>query len=391
VTFRDNIRQSLFHGLKRTLVTVGVGATLIAGAGVPAQASVSSTSDGVPMFNGVVRAVAYLGDTIYVGGDFTSAIVNGKSISRTRLAAIDANTGALKSWAPTADARVKAIAVSDTSVYVAGEFGAISGNKRDSLAKIDAGTAAVATTFKHSINGKPYALAADNGRLYVGGTITSVNGATRTRLAAFNLTSGVLDPTWKPTADDQVEAITAAGSRIYVGGKFHKVNSTSGYDRLVALDPSSGSIVTGFKPKAPVIAYGIVVTSDGVFSVHGGQGGKLNAYTTSGSLRWQTTFDGDAQALAALGDTIYVGGHFDKACTTPRTGDHGVCLDGSNQRIKLAAVDAEDGDLLYWTADANGVEGVLTMAGNPDLGVFAAGGAFTTVNGKNQKRFAQFS
>jgi hypothetical protein len=343
------------------------------------------------MFNGVVRAIAYLGDTIYVGGDFTSAIVNGKSISRARLAAIDANTGALKSWAPTADARVKAIAVNGTSVYVAGEFGAISGNKRDSLAKIDAGTAAVASTFKHSINGKPYALTADNGRLYVGGTITSVDGSTRTRLAAFNLTSGVLDPTWKPTADDQVEAITAAGGRVYVGGKFHKVNSTSGYDRLVALDPSSGSIITGFKPKPPVVSFGIAVTGDAVYSAHGGQGGKLNAYTLSGSLRWTATFDGDAQAVAALGDTVYVGGHFDRACKTARTGDHGVCLDGSDDRVKLAALDADDGSLLDWTANANGVEGVLTMTSSSSLGAVAAGGAFTTINGQNQKRFVQFS
>jgi hypothetical protein len=30
------------------------------------------------------------------------------------------------------------------------------------------------------------------------------------------------------------------------------------------------------------------------------------------------------------------------------------------------------------------------MAGNANLGVFAAGGAFTAINGVTQKRFAQF-
>jgi hypothetical protein len=391
VTSPDNVRQKLIRGLKRAIVTVGVSTVLAATAGAPASAAVSSSPDNVPSFNGTVLATAYLGDTIYVGGTFTAAIVNGKQIARSRLAAIDANTGALKSWAPKADARVKAIATNGSSVYVAGDFGYVSGIKRDSLAKLDAFSGAVASTFKHSISGKPYALAAENGRLYLGGTVTAVNGQTRTRLAAFNLISGVLDPTWKPIADDQVEAITAAGGRVYVGGKFHKVNSTSGYDRLVALDPSSGSIITGFKPKPPVVSFGIAVTGDAVYSAHGGQGGKLNAYTLSGSLRWTATFDGDAQAVAALGDTVYVGGHFDRACKTARTGDHGVCLDGSDDRVKLAALDADDGSLLDWTANANGVEGVLTMTSSSSLGAVAAGGAFTTINGQNQKRFVQFS
>ena len=371
-------------------MTVGAGTAVLAAAVLPAQAAVSSTSDAVPGFNGKVLATAYLGNTIYVGGDFTAAIVKGKQISRSRLAAIDATTGELLPWAPTADARVKAIAVSGTSVYVAGQFGYVSGLKRDSLAKIDATSGAVASTFKHSIYGQPYALAADNGRLYLGGAITQVNGSVRTRLAAFNLTSGVLDTAWKPTADDQVEVITSAGGRIYVGGKFHKVNSTSGYDRLVALDPSTGAIVTSFKPRPSVIAYGIAVTADGVYSAHGGQGGKLNAYTLTGAPRWTATFDGDAQAVVALGDTVYVGGHFDKACRSVRTGDQGVCLDGSDPRVKLAAFDPADGELQSWIADANGVEGVLTMAPNESLGAVLAGGAFTYINGTSQKRLAQF-
>ena len=334
--------------------------------------------------------MAYSGSTIYVGGDFTSATVKGKSVTRTRLAAINADTGQLLPWAPTANARVKALAVSGSSVYLGGEFSSVSGQKRDNLARVDAGSGAVSSTFKHTIDGKPYALAADFSRLYVGGTITKVNGQARSRLAAFNLSTGALDTAWKPLADDQVEALATGGGRVYAGGKFHKINSMSGYDRLAALDPYTGSIVPGFKPKPPVIAFGIAVTSTGVYTAHGGQGGTASAYSLSGSKRWTATFDGDAQAIAALGDTVYVGGHFDKACKTARTGAQGVCLDGSDDRVKLAALSAADGSLRSWTADANGVEGVLTMVSNPGRGAFAAGGAFTTIDGKSQKRFAHF-
>jgi hypothetical protein len=373
------------------LAAFAVTAAVIGGYATPAQAAFATTPDALPGFNGTVLTTAYAGNTLYVGGDFTSVVVKGKAIVRNRLAAVDARTGELLAWAPVADGRVKALAVSGSSVYIAGDFGTVAGQKRDSLARVDATTGALSGTFKHSINGRPYAVAAGNGKLYVGGTITSVDGQARTRLAAFNLSSGALDATWKPTADDQVETITVGGGRTYVGGRFKKVNSTSGYARLVALHPTTGKIVTTFKPAAPVIAYGIAVTSAGVFTAHGGQGGKANAYSTSGKLKWTATFDGDAQAIAAYGDTIYVGGHFDKACRTPRTGSQGACLDGSDARIKLAALKASSGTLQSWRADGNGIEGVLTMATNAGFGSLAAGGAFTLINGKSVKRLAQFS
>jgi hypothetical protein len=378
VTYRDKV------------VVIGVMVATIAMLAAPAQAAPSESPDAVPSFNGTVLAVAYSGSTVYVGGDFTAAVVKGKAVARSRLAAINAVTGELLPWAPVADGRVKAIATSGSAVYVGGDFGTVGGQRRDSLARLDGRSGAVAGTFKHTIEGRPYALAATGGRLYLGGSITKVNGQSRTRLAAFNLTTGALDTKWKPTADDQVESLATGGGRVYAGGKFHKVNGTSGYDRLVALDPSSAAIVTGFKPRPPVITFAVAVTSTGVYTAHGGQGGAASSYSTTGVKRWTATFDGNAQAIGVLGDTVYVGGHFDRACRTARTGSQGTCLDGSDDRIKLAALATTDGHLRDWTADANGVEGVLAMAVNPGLGALAVGGAFTTIGGRSQKRFAQF-
>ena len=126
---------------------------------------------------------------------------------------------------------------------------------------------------------------------------------------------------------------------------------------------------TGFKPKPPVITYRASRSPrDGVYSAHGGQGGRVNAYTLGGQLRWSATFDGDAQAVTVLGDIVYAGGHFDRACNTARTGAQGSCVDGADDRVKLAALSVADGHLLDWTADANGVEGVLALASSPELG-----------------------
>lgn len=391
MTYSNNIRHKVNKVFKRAITVVGAAGVALAAAALPASADVSSSSDTMPSFNGTVLATAYAGSTIYVGGNFTTALVDGRPVARNRLAAIDALTGELLPWAPTVDDRVKAIVTNGSSVYIAGDFGTVNGTKRDSLARIDGTSGTLSNTFKHSIKGSPYALAAHRGRLYLGGAITEVDGQTRTRLAAFSLTSGALDPTWKPTADDQVEAITAYGDRVYVGGKFHKLNGVGGYPRLAALNPISGAIVTTFKPKAAVVTFGIAVNSSGVFSAHGGRGGKVNAYTTLGALRWSATFDGDAQAVAVLGGTVYAGGHFDEVCKTADIGDQGACLDGSVDRVKLAALSVSNGKLKSWRTDANGVVGVLSMTGNATLGTILVGGAFTTINGESQKRLAQFS
>ena len=371
----------------KTLTAALVACILLALA-APARAQ---GSDAMPSFNGAVLTIAYSGNVVYLGGDFTAALVNGKPVARGRLAAIDARKGTLLPWAPVADGRVKALAVSGSAIYLAGDFASIDGAKRDSLARVDAVSGALHRSFKHAVEGRPLAVAAAHGRLYVGGAITAVDGQPRGRLAAFSLSSGALDTRWRPAADDLVETVATGGGRIYVGGRFRKINSIAGYERLAALDPAGATLVTAFRPRPTAITYGLAVTADTVFSAHGGQGGRVTSYTLGGVPRWSSTFDGDAQAVTVRGDTVYAGGHFDRACSTARTGAQGICVDGSDNRVKLAALAVVDGHLLDWTADANGVEGVLALASSTRLGKVAMGGAFTTVEGRQQKRFAQFS
>ncbi|HYN97792.1 MAG TPA: hypothetical protein VES42_28465 [Pilimelia sp.] len=390
MTYTDKSRPAR-SGMLRVVAAAASAAGLLLTVAVagPAHAIVSQAPAPAPTFNGTVWATAYAGNVIYVGGDFTAATVGTKSYPRTRLAAINAATGALLSWAPTADAQVKTIATAGGSVYVAGQFTTVNGAKRDSLARLDGTSGALHATFKHSVSGKPYALAAGSGRLYLGGSITAVNGQTRSRLAAFNLTTGVLDTGWKPAADDQVETLAATSTRVYVGGKFHKINGTSGSARIAAVSPTSGSVLGSFKPKAAYITFGVAVTDTAVYAAHGGQGGRVAAYDLAGGLKWTLTMDGDPQAVAVLGGTVYIGGHFDNVCRSSRTGDQGLCLDGNIRRVKLLAAET-DGSVLPWTANGNGVTGVHTMAADAGLGQIAAGGAFTTINEVSRRRLALF-
>jgi hypothetical protein len=364
---------------------LGACAVAVLGLAGPARAATPSTvsdlPDGSPTFDGPVYAVAYAGSTVYVGGDFTTATSGGRGYTRTRLAAVDARTGALLNWAPTADGTVLALATDGGSVYAGGDFGYVSGQHRDGLARLDGSTGAVGS-FRHTLSGEPRALAVGHGRLYVGGRLTAVDGNAVANVAAFATASGAYDPGWRAGTDDVVQGITADTNRVYLAGKFRA--------KLAAVDPVTGTVRTDFAPQLTFAVFGIALGQGTIYAATDGQGGHAMAFDQAGHLIWQATTDGDVATVGYLAGVVYFGGHFDHACGSPRTGDHGVCLDGSVSRVKLAAVDAGTGALLPWNPQGSGVVGVRAIATNPGLGKVAAGGEFTSMRGAWHPRFAQF-
>jgi hypothetical protein len=371
----------------RILTTAGVTGAVVAVVATPAVA-VDARPRPAPSFNGTIFAIAYRGDTVYVGGSFTGVRAGGTVVARQRLAAFSARTGALLNWRPTANGTVRALAVAGNAVYAAGSFGAISGSRRDGLARLDATSGALGTV-AHSVSGDAAALAVGSGRLYVGGRFRSVDGTPRGNLAAFSLANGVLDRGWRPRADDRVDTLATYAKRVYVGGGFHRVNGVPGSMRLTAVTATSGKLVLGFRPQPPAVVLDVAVDVRGVYAATGGAGGRAVAYSTAGRVRWVHLFNGDAHAITTLGGTTYVGGHFDTACRNPSTIRQLGCIGGSVSRVKLAAITA-DGRLSSWNPRANGIVGVRALATNVARRQIGAGGEFTTIGGAKRERYATF-
>jgi hypothetical protein len=372
---------------------VGLSGLALAGlvavvASAPANAAVSEEPVATPVFDGPVYATAVAGNVVYVGGDFGAAVIKGKQTARTRLAAFDATTGALLNWAPSADSTVRAVAVDpDGSVWAGGDFQNVDGQPHDSLAKISSAGVLDPASFTIS-GGSPRALAVGHGRLYVAGLFSAVNGVKRGNVAAIDLATRTLSG-WSARTDNLVNAVAVAGSRVYLGGAFHRVNGVGSTPRLVAVERDGGAVDMSFRPRPDSIVWGVTVGGDRVYAALGGKGGRVVSYAlANGAAKWTLTTDGDAQAVAVLGNTVYVGGHFDNVCRTARNGDNGVCLDGSVSRVKLAATDL-DGRLQSWSPQGNGIRGVLALTASSELGIVAAG-EFTMVDGRSQKRIAVF-
>jgi hypothetical protein len=361
------------------------------GTAYAATTTVSATPSTAPGFDGMVYATAYSGTTLYVGGDFTNAIVGTKRYPRARLAAINTQTGALLPWTPSADATVRALAVDpDTGiVYAGGAFSTVNGQPRTALAALDPSTGDLGA-FNHNIQGTVRALAAGWGHVFAGGRFTSLDGQPASNIAAFTSLTGTVDPLFHASTDDVIDALAATSGRLYLGGLFKLVDGLTGTPKLVALDPMSGARDLSFRPKIQIRVFGIAVGPNGVYTAMGGQGGRAIAFGFDGTPQWTTTADGDVQAVAILNDVLYLGGHFDNVCASNVNGVQGTCVDGSVWRVKLAAVDASNGVLLPWDPHANGINGVVTLTANPAMGTVVAGGEFTTMGGIRWPRLALF-
>ncbi len=232
-------------------------------------------------------------------------------------------------------------------------------------------------------------------RVYVTGQFTQsrpagaapgTNQTARSNILAYNIQTGQLITTWAPSLNAQGRAIEASadGTRIYVGGDFTSVSGTA-RNRIVALDATTGAVISNFNPNANSRVSALEFMNGnlymgGAFTVVGGQSRTRLASVngTTGALQtWAPTADRDVVSMTsyAPGNRIIVGGAFD--------GVNGTFNPG------MASVDATNGSAQPWAINqtirnygTNTQISDLTTDGESIFGIGWAyfGGGATTAN-----------
>ncbi|MGH8976535.1 MAG: PKD domain-containing protein, partial [Acidimicrobiia bacterium] len=302
--------------------------------GVPE--TVSAAALPTVQINGVVWDQVIVGNRVYATGDFTQARPAGAApgtneTPRSYILAYDLTTGALvESWAPALNGQGLELAVSSdgSRIFVGGDFDRVNGTVRSRIAALDAQTGAL-LPFNPSANSRVDALAVNGNTLYYGGDFSTVGNNNvgfepRGRLAAVDATTGARLP-WAPSADRIVNALVVhpASGRVIVGGGFNTLNGTQQWG-MGSLDGVSGAVL-------PWAANTVIENHDSGASINslttdgekiygvgwtfvsGGSDsnfeGVFAADPLTGVIDWINAGRGDNYDLAVAGDVVYTVGH----------------------------------------------------------------------------------
>ena len=324
-----------------------------------------------PITNMSVNAMALSDTILYVGGNFSSI---GDS-ARNNIAAINVLTGKVTSWNPSANNYVSVIAVSGSIVYVGGGFNIIGDSTRNGIAAINTSTG-LASAWNANCNNQTgqlvEAIAVTNSAIYVGGNFTYIGDSLRAYIAALDPVTGFATA-WNPEQNDPagsgtVAALAVSGSDVYAGGFFTFIGGQY-RNHIADIDASSG-LSTAWNP-------GVTGTSVSNISLFGSTAYICGSFSSVGdSIRntaaaintingvvtsWNPSTDGTITCLSADSSAIYIGGTY-------------TMLDAQNRNY-AAAVDLSTGQITSWNPDADAVVEAIAVQGNR----IYVGGYFTNI------------
>ncbi|WP_162529631.1 PKD domain-containing protein [Nocardioides caldifontis] len=276
-----------------------------------------------------------------------SAVISGNVLSGT----------ASRMWQTNSE--VDALAVANGVIYAGGKFTQAlppagttgSAANRTGLAAFNASTGNLITTFNVNLRTSTgaaarvtaLAVSPDGTRLYIGGNFTTVNGTTRNRLAAVNPTTGALVTAFNPNPSAAVHAIAPTNTTVYIGGDFTRVGGTAGAARtnLASVTAATGAVNAAFNPT--LVA------------------GPPTPDTTPSPRV-------NALALASDGSRVLAGGSFQTV--------NGVLTGG------MVSLDPTDASLETWNANVLGQQPINTNCGGRTTDIVVSGTtAYVTAEG----------
>jgi hypothetical protein len=277
---------------------------------------------GSGFLGGTVTAVAASSTAIYVGGSFSSyrgSIVSDLVKLDPTTCALDATFNASGGFNANG---VSALLLTGSSLYVAGGFTSYRGAAAPGLVKLDRTTGALDPSFSGATGFDigPTALAMVDSALYAGGSFSTYRGAPAAYLAKLDAATGVLDTTFAAAVrlNNTVSTLAASGTALYASGFFTMDGTQSVV--FAKIDPATGALDpvftqnAGTYPGVDAIGFlgsSLYIGSNSPFSgfaqlakLDAGTGVADGTFTNSNALALGVT------ALTVYGSSVYFGGNF---------------------------------------------------------------------------------
>ncbi|GAA2390807.1 PKD domain containing protein [Dactylosporangium salmoneum] len=192
------MRRRLIAAAATALAAFAVAIPASAAMNQPAQVSINPVDYTPNVLDGEVRAFAVVGDTVVVGGDFTTVTDAKRTVryKRNNLFAYRATTGEILPFAPQPDAPVLTLATgANNTVYAGGSFQRIGGASQRGLAQLNLADGSRVPAFTAAINwGDTRSLIAQGPWLYAAGSFSRIGSTDRVGLARLDATTGAVDP-----------------------------------------------------------------------------------------------------------------------------------------------------------------------------------------------------
>ncbi len=296
-----------------------------------------------PQIDGVVWTQVIAGNRVYVGGDFRyarpfGAAVGQNQVARANMLAYDINSGNLiTSFDPVLNGPVLALRLSPDgkTVYAGGSFTTVDGQTRYRLAAFDAASGSLKTGFTPVAGATVRALAVSNSTVYFGGDFGAAASrpgtatVPRSYLAAAAVADGTIT-SWNPSADAYVRSMTMNHdqSLVVVGGHFQHVKGESWFG-MAALHPTTAqpqpwaaeAKLRDAGPNAAINsltadANGIILTG---YTFNGGGNFEAVArvHGKTGAIKWMVDCRGDHHSAFVQAGVAYSVGHPHRCSNVP--------------------------------------------------------------------------
>ena len=295
------------------------------------------------VLDGAVWAMAVVGRTVVIGGEFTRVADSSRkhTYARRNIFAFDLFTGAVRSFAPALDGGVHALAAGPgDTVYAGGAFTLVNGFPQRGLARFSLDGRRL-SGFSAAVNyGDVKAVAVGNDDVYAGGTFSAVDGFRRAGLARLDAYTGAVDTGFDAQLsapglpDTFVESfdLSPDGRRLVVVGALRQSGSTA-RAQMAMFDVSGPSAAltdwytdayaAPCAPSFPAYLRQVRFSPDGSYFVVAATGGTSGPdklcdaaarFDAGGDGRhdpvWvQRTGGNSLFAVAVTGAAVYLGGH----------------------------------------------------------------------------------